>query len=178
MNRLLPFTSLAALALLAGCASKPAPAPAPAPVVIRPVVRTPVLVPPPPANADWSLWPLTPGGWVYSQDASGSQASFGRAEGEPSFILRCERDRRQILLSREGRGSELTVRASSTAQTLPAGPRTEPRPYLSAALPVSDALLDAMVFSRGRFTVEAQGAPMLVIPSWPEPARVVEDCRA
>jgi hypothetical protein len=34
-----------------------------------------------------------------------------------------------------------------------------------------------MVFSRGRFTVEVPGAPMLVIPAWPEPARVIEDCR-
>jgi hypothetical protein len=28
-----------------------------------------------------------------------------------------------------------------------------------------------------RFAVEAQGAPALIIPAWPELARVVEDCR-
>jgi hypothetical protein len=34
-----------------------------------------------------------------------------------------------------------------------------------------------MAFSRGRFMVEAQGMATLVLPAWPEPARVVEDCR-
>jgi hypothetical protein len=33
------------------------------------------------------------------------------------------------------------------------------------------------VFSRGRFAVETDGLPTLVLQTWPEPARVVEDCR-
>ena len=40
-----------------------------------------------------------------------------------------------------------------------------------------DPLLDAIAFSRGRFTVESESGAMLVLPAWPEPARVVEDCR-
>ena len=46
------------------------------------------------------------------------------------------------------------------------------------SLPASDPLLDQMAFSRGRFLVAAEGGPSLVVPAWPELARVVEDCRA
>jgi hypothetical protein len=44
-------------------------------------------------------------------------------------------------------------------------------------LPASDPFLDQIVFSRGRFAVEAQGQARLILPTWPEPARVVEECR-
>jgi hypothetical protein len=135
-------------------------------------------VPSPPANADWGLFPLTPGGWVYSEQGSGSQALFGPANSEARFIVRCDKARRQVVLSREGQAGQLTLRTSNLARTLTAASRAEPLPYLAATLPASDPLLDSMVFSRGRFTVEAPGLPMLVIPAWPEPARVVEDCRS
>jgi hypothetical protein len=68
------------------------------------------------------------------------------------------------------------LRTSSFARNLPLS--VDPSGAgVFAALPANDRLLDAMVFSRGRFTVEVPGTPMLVIPAWPEPARVVEDCR-
>ena len=38
-------------------------------------------------------------------------------------------------------------------------------------------MLDAMVFSRGRFVVERTGAAPLVVPPYAEIGRVVEDCR-
>jgi hypothetical protein len=44
-------------------------------------------------------------------------------------------------------------------------------------LAATDPLLDAIAFSRGRFAVEAPGLPTLILPTWPEPARVVEECR-
>ena len=53
-----------------------------------------------------------------------------------------------------------------------------PGSALTARLNPGDPVLDAMVFSRGRFAVEAPGTPLLVVPAWPEPARVIEDCRA
>ena len=52
------------------------------------------------------------------------------------------------------------------------------RRALAAELPSDDPLLDEMAFSRGRFTVEAEGLEPLILPAWPEPARVVDDCRA
>ena len=40
-----------------------------------------------------------------------------------------------------------------------------------------DPLLDAVAFSRGRAAFSDSGQPTLVVPSWAEAARVVEDCR-
>jgi hypothetical protein len=46
-----------------------------------------------------------------------------------------------------------------------------------ATLPASDTLFDQIAFSRGRFLVRASGGGDLVLPSWPEPARLIEECR-
>jgi hypothetical protein len=125
------------------------------------------------------LLPLTPGGWVYSAQAEASQAMFGPATGAATFIVRCDRARRQISLWREGTtsGNVMTVRTSGGARNLPLSVQTQPLPYVFSAVPPGDRFLDQIVFSRGRFTVEVPGTGMLVIPAWAEPARVVEDCR-
>ncbi|HWH22458.1 MAG TPA: hypothetical protein VNT25_04090 [Allosphingosinicella sp.] len=135
--------------------------------------------PPPPTPQDWRDMPLSPGGWVYSNQGASTQALFGTANSAAAFIVRCDRPRRQVFLSREGTPSAamLTIRTSNAARNLPASIQREPMAYVSAAVAASDPILDSIAFSRGRFTVEAPGLPMLVIPAWPEPARVVEDCR-
>lgn len=172
------FLTAGAMALLAGCAGKPEPEPAarPEPQPVRP---QPAPTPAPPPLQGWQDLPLTPGAWVYSRDASGSQAVFGPPASEAFFVVRCEAGRRQIVLSREGTSArpQLRIRTSALERTLAATARVEPLAYLSATLPATDPLLDAIVFSRGRFTVEAEGVSRLVLPAWPEPARVVEDCR-
>jgi hypothetical protein len=48
---------------------------------------------------------------------------------------------------------------------------------MAVQLPASDPLLEQMAFSRGRFLVTVEGGPSLVVPAWPELARVIEDCR-
>ena len=163
-----------ALAILASCAPRPAPTPSPP---TAPPPTPPPASPPPaaPAALAWDEAPLSPGDWTYREEASGSSALFGSPQG-PSFIVRCEPSR-QVSLIRAGAatGATLTLRASSGARALPATPRPE---GLAASLAAGDALLDALVFSRGRFAVEAEGQPLLVLPAWPEPARVVEDCRS
>ena len=158
--------SSALLALLAGCAAptRAPPAPPPAPRPIEPPRPSPT--PPPPPTQDWRDIALTPGDWSYAADAGGSEARFGDTAAE--LTLRCDAQRRQLLLRRAGTAAGLVVRTSFGRRSLPAG----------AALAASDPLLDQIAFTRGRFTVEAQGAPMLVLPAWPEPARVIEDCRA
>jgi hypothetical protein len=149
-----------AVALLAACATKPAPAPRPAPVVRPAPPPEPVPAPPAP-DEDWRDLPLTPGEWNYSSDAGGSEAHYA------GFSLRCDAARRQIILSRAGATGPIRIQTSFGAHMLPPG----------AAMPAPDPRLDALAFSRGRFTVEAEGLARLVIPAWPEPARVVEDCR-
>ncbi len=76
-----------------------------------------------------------------------------------------------------GAGTAVTVRTSSALRTLATQPTGGAEPYVAAALAPRDALLDAIAFSRGRFIVEQAGQPPLVVPSWAEIGRVVEDCR-
>ncbi len=111
---------------------------------------------------------------------------FGQPGAAPQLVIRCERERPAVLIQREGTGSDTmpaAITTSSGARRLsaaPAGGKTmSPNgPILfEMALAVSDSLLDAMAFSRGRFMVEMGGAPTLVLPAWAEIGRVIEDCR-
>ena len=58
-----------------------------------------------------------------------------------------------------------------------AGPAGGAGPSQVATLSARDPLLDAIGFSRGRFAVEVAGLPDLILPTWAETERVVEDCR-
>lgn len=166
---------LAGLALVAGCIPKPAVPPPPGP-------QPQPAPPPPPVARDWRYGPLNPGGWTYSDRVGHSEAGFGVPGAARGFVVRCDRATRTVLLARDGGavGGAMTIRTSSDTRSLPiAAVPGNPAPGAGAAsLPANDRFLDAMVFSRGRFVVEMAGAPMLVMPSWPEPARVVEDCRS
>ena len=168
-----------ATAAVAACVPRtPAPPPPQQPQQ-QPRPARPAPPPPPAPRADWRDVPVTPGTWVYRAQEATTQALFGPAGGEAAFTVRCDRARRQITLSRQGTssGSALTVRTSFAARNLPATSQGQAPAYLSASIAPNDPFLDGIAFSRGRFTVEAAGLPMLVIPAWPEPARVVEDCR-
>jgi hypothetical protein len=159
--------------VLASCATRPAPAPGPAPVV-RPTPRLPPPVPAPAPARQWQDEPLSPGDW--SWDPATATAAYG-PPGQPSLVVRCAGAGR-VTIERRGAApataGALTVRTSTTARTLPA--RSGPE-GLEASLAASDPLLDAILFSRGRFAVEAAVLPALIVPAWPEPGRVIEDCR-
>ena len=178
MRTLGRVAALGVILLAAACVPKPRsdappplpprqePAPAPAPAPAAPPVQ------------DWGDLPLTPGAWTYAGEPSGSRASYGPAQGEAQFVLRCERAGRRILISRAGTDRPLTLRTSYGARTVALVPQAGSPAHAAASLSASDALFDQIAFSRGRFTVDAPGAPRLVLPAWPETARVVEDCRA
>lgn len=155
------------IAAIASCAPRrepPAPPPPPPPPPVQP--QRP---PPPPPPLAWQDSPLTPGDWTYQE--AGPAAVYGT--GAASFVVRCESGR--VSLARPGAsGSVLTIRTTETARSLAA---TVEGGALVARVGAADPLLDAMAFSRGRIAVEAPGAPLLIVPSWPEPARVVEECR-
>ncbi len=68
----------------------------------------------------------------------------------------------------------MTIRTSAMTRALSADPGGN---MLTTRLPANDPLLDAMAFSRGRFAVETAGLPVLIVPSWTEVSRVIEDCR-
>jgi hypothetical protein len=166
----------AGLAAALGSCASPRAEPEPAPAPVRPAPRPAPPAPPPPQQLPWQDAPLSAGDWTY--DPANRGAHFG-LPGQPSFVVRCEAGG-QVALERRGAApataGTLTFRTSTTARTLQA--RSGPE-GLSALLPAGDPLLDAIVFSRGRFAVEAgMMMPPLVVPAWPEPARVLEDCRS
>jgi hypothetical protein len=148
---------MAGAALLSACAGKPAPAPPPA---VRQTPPEAQAAPPVEADSeDWLGQPLTPGDWSY--DAGAGEARYA------GFSLRCDSARRRISLSRAGASGPLRLRTSYGEHVLAPG----------AALAADDPRLDEIAFSRGRFAVDAQGMTTLVLPAWPEPARVIGDCR-
>jgi len=176
LRAVLLFGSALAAAACVPRQEPPPPAPQPQPPATRPASPRPA---PPPPRTNWQDLPLSPGNWSYRQDGQGSTASFGAANGEGQIALRCDLARRQIMLSRQGAapGSMMTVRTSTSARTFPMSSAGQTPVAVHASIAPGDRFLDAIAFSRGRFTVEVPGTTMLVIPSWPEPARVVEDCR-
>ncbi len=167
------------VAAVASCAPRPAARPPAEPVqqvrAQAPPPRPQPMPSPPPAASGWQDAALTAGDWSYGGQGATSSANYG-PPGAPVFTVRCEPSR-QVSLARVGAssGTALTFRTSSGARAVAAVPQ---QGALVATLPASDRFLDAVAFSRGRFTVEAPGIPMLILPAWPEVARVVEDCRA
>ncbi|MDQ1157239.1 hypothetical protein QE385_001566 [Sphingomonas sp. SORGH_AS 950] len=166
-------TTMVAAAALSGCI------PATRPEAAPPVRHTPRPAPQPPAprpvlGSDWRDWPLTPGDWRYRRTAQGSTAVFGTA-GVTRLALTCDPRTRQIRLDRPASvAGSITVRTSSTTKILTARAVATGAEIL---LPAADPLLDAMAFSRGRFTMEQAGQVPLVIPAYAEIGRVIEDCR-
>ncbi|WP_322965847.1 hypothetical protein [Sphingomonas fuzhouensis] len=170
--------SLASLAPIVGAAALSGCIPAaPRPEAPPPPRQEPRPVAPAPRpilGADWRDWPLTPGDWRYQRTATGSVATFGTG-GVTRLTLACDLRTRQVRLGRPASvAGTVTIRTSSTTKAVAA------RAVASGAelvLPAADPLLDAMAFSRGRFTLEQQGQVPLVIPAYAEIGRVIEDCR-
>jgi hypothetical protein len=160
--------------VLAGCVSAPV-APPPRPPVYRPA-PPPTPLPPPAAN--WENGTLTPGNWTYAKDARGGLALYGFAGSAPSVSIRCESMARRIYVSRPGSvAGQMTLRATTGARAYDAVPTAGPQPFVAAQISPTDPQLDALAFSRGRFLVGLAGAADIVVPSAPEVARVIEDCR-
>jgi hypothetical protein len=175
MKRKVAFVTLG-LALSA-CVPPPPPAPAPRPVP-APVLPSPVQPAPQRPVGDWTDWPIAPGDWSYRADARGPVAAFGPVGANAAVTLRCDRQGRQIVLSRQGEGAtRILLRSSSMLKEFAASAANGSPAYVTAAISADDPILDAIALSRGRFALEADPLPPLAIPSWPEIARVLEDCR-
>lgn len=158
------------LALLTCCVAPVAPPP--------PAPPTPAPPPAPPPIGDWKDAPLTPGAWTYAADAQGSHSRFGRPGAEAELILRCDRAARTVDISRAGAlAGQMLLSATAGERGLDAKPMPGQPTRIGAALVAADPFLDLLAFSRGRFAVTTPGLPRLIVPAWPEVARVIEDCR-
>ena len=132
-----------------------------------------------PAPVDFSYSPVSPGSWTYRAVAGGSEASFVDGTGSARMIIACGKTTRLVTLSRisAAPASSLSFWTSSLSRNLPSR-FDQPSGRVIAQVGASDALLDAMVFSRGRFAVSMPGSPALVLPVGAEVDHVVEDCRS
>ncbi|MDE2406121.1 MAG: hypothetical protein KGM17_15730 [Sphingomonadales bacterium] len=168
----------AAALLLAGSCSTPELVPPPPPSAPP---RRPAAPPPLPPAQSWQDMPITPGDWRWSSESGRSTARFGRP-GDTVFALACRGDG-SVVLTRRG---ALHAPAPTAAVTVILRAGTASRPLagqagadgVAVALDARDPLLDAIAFARGRFAVEVQGMAVLALPSWPEVARVIDDCRS
>lgn len=157
----------------------PPPLPPRAPVaVVRPLQ--------PAVLSDWRDVPLPAGDWIWTARAGGSVATFGVAGQPPVAILHCDRAAGVVhialpwdqppTLSTAAR--QATITTSTSSATLPAAPLSlDGQAMLAITVRATDHLLDAMAFSRGRFRVQITGIAPIVLPSWSQVGRVVEDCR-
>lgn len=129
----------------------------------------------------FDLWTATPivGSWTYAATADGSEARFANPSGLPQLAIHCTRATRRVSIAKPATAAaaSIIVWTSSAARSVPASfnPLTQ---RISIDVPAFDPLLDALAFSRGRVAVSVAGVPPLVVPAWPEIARVVEDCRS
>lgn len=175
--KVLRMFRIAGAALLAGVAAACVPRQVPpAPVPPPPLpARSPTVVMPRPASstADWMDVALSPGDWRYRGETGTPSAIF--ASDGISLTLRCERSGTILFGLLGARSAALTIRTTYGERRLAATPA-----HLNetiATLRASDPVLDEMAFSRGRILVQAEGGRALIIPAWPEIARVAEDCR-
>ena len=123
--------------------------------------------------------PTVSGTWSYSAQGSASAAAFIDAQRITRMTLRCDASTRRIAIevTSPTPASSLTIWTTGSERALPV--RFDPAVFRAVATVASmDPLLDAIAFSRGRIAVAVGGLAPLVVPSAPETARVVEDCRS
>ncbi len=162
---------------LAGCASTPKGQP-PAP----PLAVAAAAMPATSSVKGWEDASLSTGSWVYLVDQQGPVALFGVAGAPAQFALRCDLARRIVLAQRRvdpplEPEAAMTITTSTTERSFSIASFAGATHYLAAEIPAQNAMLDAMAFSRARFAISIPGQPMLILPSWVEVTRVVEDCR-
>lgn len=175
MRRSRTVWSAAALAVLAGCVPRPQQTLAPPP-------PPPRASPPPMAQpVDWMDWPVTPGNWTYVPDGRWTIARFVAPGSGVAAWVRCDTADRTVTIGHNGATGEsrmMTVRTTFGVLQWPAQPATGGTAKgMGATRAAQDPGLDRIAFSRGRFTIELPGLPPLVLPTWAEPVRVIEDCR-
>ena len=119
------------------------------------------------------------GTWSYAPATDGSEAVFVNESGTPQLWVHCTRATRRVTISRAvtAAAPALNVWTSSLTKSVASSfsPSTS---RLTIDLGNFDPLLDAIASSRGRFGFTVGTQPSLVVPSWAEPVRVIEDCRA
>jgi hypothetical protein len=134
----------------------------------------------PPHSDDWMDEAETPGTWGYENRGNFTLAIFNTPTRGVAFAIQCWQPSREISLIMAGQSvasPTMQVRTEATSRAIAARLSIGEMSNVTAALRGDDPLLDAMALSKGRFAVETEGLPPLILPSWAEVTRVIEDCR-
>jgi hypothetical protein len=131
-----------------------------------------------PAVVDLEAVRSVVGNWTYRPFSGGSEADFVDGAGHVRLTVRCNRTSRVVSIIRTG----MTAAAPALAVTTTYGARRLAASFaggnLTASVAANDPLLDDIAFSRGKWAVSNSGEGALVVPSWADPSRAVEDCRS
>lgn len=184
MKAALPILALLALGLTGCVSASRTPAPAPATVNAARAAASEARLRPsvvqPPHSDSWMDEAETPGSWGYEDRGSLKLAVFTTPTRGTAFAIQCLEPSRQIWLIMAGQSvasPTMQVRTETTTRAIAAQISIGELSNVTAMLRGDDPLLDAMALSKGRFAVETEGLPPLILPSWAEVSRVIEDCR-
>jgi hypothetical protein len=119
------------------------------------------------------------GSWSYGAASDGSEATFASYGSPVQLWIRCARATRRVSIARPAASAAPFLNIWTSAQTRSVAASFNPATgRITAELGAYDSLLDALANSRGRVGFTTGTQPSLVLPAWPEIARVIEDCRA
>ena len=162
----------------AGLASCVAPSPRPLAPVTRPALPprpAPAARPATPTVATPAATrPIAAGSWLW--ESGPSRARFVTPAGVSLASLTCESSGVVLRVARSGASpspTTVTLRATTTLRTLSGESEAG---FVRVSLAPREPLLDALAFSRGRIGIAVDGVETSY-PSWPEIARVLDDCR-
>lgn len=127
--------------------------------------------------------PLAPAGisgeaWHLQAAASASAALYGPPDSEARFAIRCEADRRRIVLVAVGasRADRLGIRIDGRETRLPTRFEEEGLPALVADVALDDAMLDRLA-TAPRFAIAVGEAGDVTLPGDPAIGQVIRSCR-
>jgi hypothetical protein len=73
-----------------------------------------------------------------------------------------------------GSHQSITITTTYAARTIAAVASSD---RATAEIAAFDSFLDGVAYSRGRIMIAVPTGERLILPAWPEIARVIEDCR-
>lgn len=119
------------------------------------------------------------GAWTYAATNDGSEARFVDPSAIAQLIVHCTRSTRQVSISKPASAPSAFLNIWTSSQQRSVASAFNPAAArLTIDFQPYDTLLDAISTSRGRIGVSVGAQPPLVVPQWPQVARVIEDCRA
>jgi hypothetical protein len=119
------------------------------------------------------------GNWTYTVASDGSEAAFAGDTGAVQVSVHCTRATRRITIAKPSGAAAPSMDVWTSGATRRVSVTYNPATArVTADLSAYDGLLDGLANSRGRIGLMVGTQPPLVVPAWPEVARVIEDCRA